>query len=814
MAGELFLQFRLMLRRQVAAVGAQLLMLGAGLVIFLVAAEAVTRSARYEAWIPDGARVHLVTETFLGALADGGTSPATPGPLAATLAGRFADVVETAARLVEEEAVAIAPDGARLPLTVGLADPAFLAILGRPAVAGDPAAALARPDSLVLAASAARRLFGDRPALGETVEILRAGRRRAMRVSLVMADLPAETHFTFAALMPIAGNVGPDFPYFPDSWFSNHFRTFVKLRPGREARDLARVLEDRLPPLIPPLDYGGRTWRLPDMARFASVPVTSAAYGALVADPGSGWIAAGPARLVIAFALAVLLVAAINYGHAAVAMALETARATAVRKMLGASPARLAAAVLGVTAIQLGVLLAGAGLLAPVAAAAVQQWMAFGSGAFSWRFVPAGALAAVFAMLVIACGFYPALFVARLKPGRILLHAGRQGAAVRLRHMRRLLLALQFAAAAALIAVAAGLEMQARFLIERPVGYDPKGLFAVTGTDALSPAQRATLAREIARIPGVEAVARSGVSPLAGTINTFLLRNPAAAAEESMAVAQVAPAFFSLLGLRVLAGEIPEAFAREEENGLDRPDLPIVINRAARRALGFASDADAVGSTVEMRIDSLLPRRIVAVVADAELFGAFGVRPIVFLPLVGYWEDQILIRSRLPLSELSARVTPLFARIAPDRMLTIQSVEAFLARRVAGTRAEARAATALGVVVVLLAFAGLVAMGRLAFAEFAREAALRRLFGAPGDAIAGRFARRLLPPVLVANLVALPLAAWWLADWLAGQPVRAEPGAAPFVLAFGICLLAAAAAIARPTLAALRLRPVAVLEQP
>ncbi len=813
MGREVFLHLKIMSRRHLLAAGGQLLVLGAALLFFLVTSEMAMRSAHYEAWIPDAQRVLLVTENFLKEGGGSDETPHTPGPLAAMLTARFPDVVETAVRFVEEEAAVVTADGARLPLTVGLVDPAFIALLGRPVYAGDPHRLPAGPDELVLTRSTARRLFGERPAIGETVTLLRNGDRQAMRVVMVIDDLPAETHFAFAALMPISGNVGPDFPYFPDSWYSNHFRTFVKLRPGRGAQDLRRVLEKELPALIPPLTYGGRTYRLGEMAGFGAVPVTASAYGELVASPDSGWIAQGPARLIVVFALAVLGLAAINYGNAAVGIALAGARAAAVRKLLGAAPARLALAVLGVTALQLLAVLGAALILTPIAAAAAQRWIGIGGGAFVWSFVPVGAVATVFAGLVLVCGLFPAIFIARLRPADVLAGGGHGGAPVQVRFLRRLLLLVQFTIAAGLTATAFGIENQARFLIERPVGYEPQGLFAIPGTDTLTESQRAALLAEITRLPGVKGAARAGLSPLPGTINTFSFRNEAAGIEHDLPLAQVSGDFFSVLGIAIRAGTLPEGFRRPIANGFGRADLPIVINEAARRALGFASDTDAVGAAIALRRESLIPQRIVAVVADAELFGAFGARPVVFTPLIGYWENQILIRTDLPLAMLTARIAPIWERIVPDQMLRLESIAAYLARRAGTTRAEAHAALMLAVMMLLLALGGMLAIARLAFTEFAREAALRKLFGARALETATRFARRLLPPVLAANAVALPIAAWWLHYWLQRYPVRIAPEPALFFAVFALNLVVALVAIARPTLAAAHLRPVRVFAE-
>ena len=110
------------------------------------------------------------------------------------------------------------------------ADADFFQVFQLPFLAGNPETALKEPNSLVITRTTARRYFGDENPLGKT---LHADQRRDWRVTGVVADMPANSHFhfDFLAAMHTYRNMGTE-----ATWLSNNYYTYLILREGVDWR--------------------------------------------------------------------------------------------------------------------------------------------------------------------------------------------------------------------------------------------------------------------------------------------------------------------------------------------------------------------------------------------------------------------------------------------------------------------------------------------------------------------------------------------------------------------------------------------------
>src|SRR6185312_4671861 len=89
--------------------------------------------------------------------------------------------------------------------TLVLADPNFLQVIKLPLVAGDPASALAQPQSLVISESMARKYFGTTNPLGKLVSFrsIYGPDVQSFAVTAVARDLPHNTHLVADFIAPI-----------------------------------------------------------------------------------------------------------------------------------------------------------------------------------------------------------------------------------------------------------------------------------------------------------------------------------------------------------------------------------------------------------------------------------------------------------------------------------------------------------------------------------------------------------------------------------------------------------------------------------
>jgi len=248
----------------------------------------------------------------------------------------------------------------------------------------------------------------------------------------------------------------------------------------------------------------------------------------------------------------------------------------------------------------------------------------------------------------------------------------------------------------------------------------------------------------------------------------------------------VTPGFFETLGARLLAGRF---FSADRPGDVDRnyrPDLlnsphpvpyGIIVNRAGARALGFADPAALVGRSFATPGDAT--RTVVGVVDDLRFNGAHDpVPPTMYEVLLRSPAAPVgILRYTGDAQPLRDAVRAVWLRTAPQvplRLLTAaQSLRAYDA-------ADERAARlfALGAVLaVVIGGVGLWGLASFNTARRLKEIGIRKTLGARAPDVLRLLLLSFLRPVLLANLVAWPLAYAAVRGWLAGfaEPVALSP---------------------------------------
>src|SRR5690606_23137264 len=107
-------------------------------------------------------------------------------------------------------------------------DASFFRVFTFPLIEGNSATALKEPNTVVLSASTAEKFFGEEAPLGR--ELLMYDGNTALKVTGIMADMPANSHFQFDVLVAMAT--------FPESrnpsWMVSEFYTYLLLQPGSD----------------------------------------------------------------------------------------------------------------------------------------------------------------------------------------------------------------------------------------------------------------------------------------------------------------------------------------------------------------------------------------------------------------------------------------------------------------------------------------------------------------------------------------------------------------------------------------------------
>jgi putative ABC transport system permease protein len=697
-------------------------------------------------------------------------------------------------------------------------DPAFLDLFTFPLVRGDVATALADPYGVILTQKAAARYFGGDDPIGQTL-VLGGRTDRPYRVTGVFADIPSASHLAFdfvSSWATLTANLG--IPEAINSFWWPQVWTYVKVNEGG---DVAALDAD--------LAAFARRHREAEVAeRFVPrlEPLTAIRLHAAY-EAQAGTITS--VRIFGAIALAVLLLACVNFMNLATARAAERAREVGVRKTLGARRRELAMQFLGEALVMSG----AAAVLGLGIAALVLPWFNEFAGK---SLVPGdvagfGLLASIVALVIftgLAAGSYPAFVLSRFQPSRVL--KGRVEAAGGA-GFRRGLVVLQFTVSIALVAGTAVAFQQLSFMRDANLGFDKEhtlvlpanaltaGVYTIgrgsTGTDPYS-----TLRAELERLPEVRAVTASTARPgTGGGMGRYLFEadgRPPGGEADRMRLDLVGQGFFEQFGLRIIAGRTfhpdhtadrgrVDAVVTGGQRVLHHRDRGVVLNEAAARHLGWTPE-EALGKSVRYYI---VENNVVwqdlrgTVVGVAEDFHATSlherIEPHAFqLAESPDGSAMYLQHVLVKLEPGDARAAIAAVEGAWQRTLPDEPFEAtFLDAEIdALYRAEIRQGRVIGafaMLAVLIASLGLIGLASHATERRRKELGVRKVLGARPGQIVALVSREFVVMVAIGFLLATPPAWLIMERWLEGFAYRITLGpglfAAAGLLALAVALL-------------------------
>ncbi|WP_277978993.1 FtsX-like permease family protein [Sphingomonas phyllosphaerae] len=780
--------------------------LALGIAVFLVLGLYVRFETSYEKWLPGWQDLYLVGGAGTGAPEDAAHTQ--NSPVAAFTAIR-ADLPGTIGTRVESRDIAVVQNGVGVRERLASVDPDVFAVFRLSPVAGALPRSFRDPSQVVITARTAAKYFGSpAAALGGTLPVTSRGQQTNYRVVAVVPDLPDASELRFDLIAPMTYSESPADPAYKSNhqWNYNSVETFVRL-PGQAAADrFAAAL-----PALAARHVTNETPEVPDYRFAFNVrPIASRHFEA----PGS--------RLMVAtlgiIGFLTLLVAVVNYVNLATARAGLRAREVGMRKVLGADRATLMrhylgeAVVTALVAAALGLALAELGV--PLINASTGLTL-------SIRYVGADGVLLpllLLALLVgLTAGLYPAIVLARVPAAAVLASArgpggGRAGARV-----REGLVVFQFAVTIALIVGTAVLVAQTHHVRSADVGYDRQQLLLVRSyaSASLDEAQRTDLLRRFAALPGARSAAAGTSVPGIGnyvSANTYEVPGVPGYGP-SIEFYSVSQGYFETLRARLLAGRLLDP-ARPADRD---PDLAqdgsntnapanVVINRAAARALHFASPAAAIGRTVGPAEG---PRTIVGVIENMRVDSARRpVSPTLYLLSARTVKNGIAVirfngDPRAFLERAQAEWRSTVPRLPFDGYTAVQALD-----RLGKSDQQMANLFAIGsILAVGIGCVGLWGLASFTTARRTREIGVRKTLGATSNDVAKLLVGQFLRPVLLANVLAWPLAWLGMRTWLAGFDDRIALSPLFFVGAGALTLVIAIATVMSQSIRASRATP-------
>ncbi len=680
-------------------------------------------------------------------------------------------------------------------------EPAFLSFFGLRLVSGHPASALSGPDRIVISQQMAQRFFGSADPVGKIILVDKS----PFTVRGVLAPLSPHFHLQFSYLMPLASAGIPQERM--EKWTWNQFCTYIRLKAGGDNKKLEAKFQQYVARnIVPTLTSGSHS--IPHLQRLRDIHLKSSGF--VYDNAVRGNIMYVKALSLIA--LFVLVIAGFNFVNLATARSFKRAKEIGVRKVIGAGRKQLILQFLSET-----VLLAMAGLILSLAVtmSIIPTLNRFTGKAIQFNpltdpLLLAGLLMAGILVGLLA-GLYPAFVLSGFQPIKTLkgmrLLSGPAGGGL----LRKSLVVLQFTLSVILIVSTFVVFRQTRYLDNKELGFRKDQVLAFPVQDSLqtNTALLESFKNELRNIPGVQSVTSGYGLPgdrFAG--DGVILGNETTEHPVNLFVGD--HDYIKTLGLNIIAGR---DFSRDMRT--DVTDA-FIINETAVKEFGYGTPEHALGKPISWNewapLDSTKPvkhGKVIGVVRDfhyKSLHEKVGAAVIELYPQVTYkvaaHVNSANIRNTI------ASINAIWNRYCPGYPLDYNFLDESYDQMYKTEEKLSALLSIFTVLSVIVGCLGLFALSAFSAEQRVKEIGIRKVLGANVTGIVGLLARNFLLLVLIACVVASPIAWWAMSSWLNDFPYRVSLGAGTFIIATMAALLIALVTVSFQSIRAAMTNPV------
>ncbi len=680
------------------------------------------------------------------------------------------------------------------------ADSSFFEIFTFPLIHGEADKVLNEPNTVVFSESTARKYFGTIDVVGDEVEL--GG--HLYQITGVCEDAPANSHFHFTMIASLSST------YYVDKlmWLQNdNLYTYFKMKPGTDIvavnkkvtevslKHISKEMQRVLGVSWDELQAQGNSYQMFLQPLF-SIHLHSNSMHEI--EPNGSFN-----TLIILMALAgfILFIAIINYMNLSTARSTTRGKEVGLRKVLGAEKPYLRWQFL-MEAILTSIM---AFIPAMIIVELVLPYFnnfanrAVHIGYFeSWYILPL--LLFIPLLIGVLAGQLSASKLAAVKiiPAlRSEMSKGKKSSA-----FRNGLVVLQFAISIFLFIATATIYMQIQYLQDKDLGFEKEGVLVVKQFHKLGN-DREAYRSEVKKLAGVKEVAFSNRMP--GEMHSGFACNTMANGEKLSHVLRMGIAddkMDDVLGLEMVHGR----FFRDP---IANDSLSVVVNETAARRFGFGDNP--VGQQIITSDGNEKSKmNIIGVVKDYHFRSLHdNIGGLAILP-IHYWSPTRLLVKFEPgnVSSLVTQMSDLWQSMDDKH----EFIFAFLDNYYEGLYKEEQQMGKLmglfSLLAIFIASLGLFGMASFMAEKRTKELGIRKTLGATTSSLVTMLLHKFTIWVVLANIIAWPVAWWFLKDWLANFAYHVEQQWWLFVLGALMALFIAVFTVLYQALKTARVNPV------
>ena len=705
----------------------------------------------------------------------------------------------------------------------------ILDVLRFPMIAGTPDV-LTQPGTAVMTEEEAMKRFGSTNVLGRTFTLISKGISRDYQVGGVLKDLPKNSHMKVSAIIRVdMPSYMAKEPQFFDCWGCQNGPTYVRLKPGTDVGAIEAQLPAWEKRNIPDQDFGGTKFNAGDDADWHFVNVKDVHLG----KAQLGAMTPGNDQTTIvtftAIALLILGIAVVNFTNLTTARASQRAREVALRKVLGADRRQLVVQFIGESVIMTAIAMVLAIAMLELALPSIARFL--DSGLELHYFGAEGVILPIVGLVLlvgIVGGAYPAFFLSQFQPAQVLKANKSSADTSGSRRLRSALVVVQFAVSIGLIICTAIIYGQTVYARSVDPGYNRENILQIDGLNRYQLiGQGGAIAERMKRVPGVQSIGRASFEIGGEGENNTGVLVPGKADPITIGIAAVDEGFLDAMGLKLIAGRwydetrplddatLPFPLTPESQTALAARGVNIVINELAAKNLGYNDPSQIIGKTFRAALVEeeygVVPITIVGVVNNTRFQSVrVPMDPMMFLNSdTGH--VMLMMRYRGDPATVRAAVENEWRGITTEVPFEAEFSEDIIQELYEADDARATAFAAFALLSVVLGCAGLFGLAAFTAERRTKEIGIRKVLGARTQDIVRLLVWQFSKPVVIANIIAWPVAWWLMRDWLNGFDDRIGLTPTPFVIAGLIAFAIAIGTVAGHALRVARTNPVHAL---
>ena len=650
------------------------------------------------------------------------------------------------------------------------ADSTLFDVFTLPAIIGKTKTALNEPNSVVISERAANRYFGSpENAFGKTLETDDDG-KTLYKVTAVIENMPENSHFNFDFFFSMA-NVDYDF----GNYLSHNFHTYVLLREGTDYKKFNKNFSEVLTKhVLPQVSQFIKVESLEALEasgnklEYSLIPITEIH---LHSDRKIELEANSNVQYVYIFsaaALFILLIACINFMNLTTAKSSGRAKEVGIRKVLGTNRKSLIwqflseSTLIAVFALVISLVFVYLSL----------DWFNTISGkAISMSSLLSAKFLIFIALLPfvvgILAGIYPAFFLSSFKPVAVLngkLFSGREK-----NTLRNFLVVFQFATSIILIVGSLVIYQQIQHIQSANIGFK-KDQVLVVDNSGLKNETRISLKNEIEQLAEVNSASFAGYLPVENSSRSDTTFSTESVMTESngfgMQYWNIDYDYMETIGMQIYQGR---NFSRE----FGSDSTAIIINETAAKLTRFENPIGKKLYTSNGN-DQMIGYTIVGVVKNFNYSSLRqNVGALSFRLGNNSWETAF----RFNTSDVSSLITTIenkYKAAAPGLPFKYEFLEASFDNMYRQERRVGTVTFVFAVLAIIIACLGLFGLATYIAEQRTKEIGIRKVLGASVTNIVKMLSVDFVKLVMIAILIATPIAWWFMHQWLQDFAFRIE----------------------------------------